>query len=81
VVLDGVGLADAATERWGDLASIVVVPVGTMPLALPPGGAVIVRPDRYVAAVAHDAAELAASSDALFHQLGLRRANPERTTT
>lgn len=81
VVVDGDGLVDAATARWGDLASIVFVPLGTMPLALPPGGAVIVRPDRYVAAVAHDSAEFAASSDALLHQLGIRRATPERTTT
>jgi 3-(3-hydroxy-phenyl)propionate hydroxylase len=80
VIVDGQDLVDAATTRWGDLASIVVVPVGTMPLALPPGGAVIVRPDRYVAAVAHDAAEFAASSDALFRQLGIRRATPVRTT-
>ena len=70
VVTDDERLADAVEARWGDLASAVVVPVGTMPLALPPGGAVIVRPDRYVAAVAHDAAEFAAASDALFRRLG-----------
>jgi 3-(3-hydroxy-phenyl)propionate hydroxylase len=81
VVVDGEGMVGTAKARWGDLASVAVVPVGTMPLALPPGGAVIVRPDRYVAAVAHDAAEFAAASDALFHQLGLGGANPERTTT
>lgn len=81
VVVDGEGLVDAIAARWGGLASIVVVPVGTMPLALPPGGAVIVRPDRYVAAVAHGAAEFAASSEALFHQLGIHRATSERTTT
>jgi 3-(3-hydroxy-phenyl)propionate hydroxylase len=80
VVVDGEDLAGAAMTQWGDLASVVVVPAGTMPLALPPGGAVIVRPDRYVAAVAHDAAEFAASSDALFRQLGIRRATPVRTT-
>ena len=45
---------------------VVDVPVGSLPLTLPPGGAVIVRPDRYVAAVAHDAAELAAASTALL---------------
>lgn len=81
VVTDSESLVDEARSAWGDLASVVVVPVGTMPIALPPGGAVIVRPDRYVAAVAHDAAELASSSDALFHQLGIRRVTPERTTT
>ncbi len=81
VITDSESLVDEARSAWGDLASVVVVPVGTMPIALPPGGAVIVRPDRYVAAVAHDAAELAASSEALFHQLGIRRVTPERTTT
>lgn len=81
VVTDSRDLVDAASTGWGDLASIVVVPAGTMPLALSPGGAVIVRPDRYVAAVAHDAAEFGTASDALFHQLGIRRAIPERTTT
>jgi 3-(3-hydroxy-phenyl)propionate hydroxylase len=81
VVVDGEDLAEAATARWADLASVVAVPVGTMPLALPRGGAVIVRPDRYVAAVAHDVAEFDASSDALFDQLGIRRARSERTAT
>ena len=59
--------------RWGDLAAVVVVPAGTMPLALPPGGAVIVRPDRYVAAVAHDLAGFSTASDALLAQLGVHR--------
>ena len=81
VVTDSKHIADAAEARWGHLATVVVVPAGTMPLALPPGGAVIVRPDRYVAAVAHDVAELTASSDALFQQLGIRRATSERTAT
>jgi 3-(3-hydroxy-phenyl)propionate hydroxylase len=81
VVVDDDGMVAVAEARWGDLVSVVIVPVGTMPLALPPGGAVFVRPDRYVAAVAHDAAEFAEASDALFHQLGLGRATPERTTT
>jgi 3-(3-hydroxy-phenyl)propionate hydroxylase len=81
VVTDSESLVEAARVAWGRLASVVVVPVGTMPLALPPGGAVIVRPDRYVAAVAHDPDEFAASSDALINQLGIRRAISERTTT
>ena len=54
----------------GDLARVVVVPRGTMPMALPPGGAVVVRPDRYVASVAHDATELAAASAAIINHLG-----------
>jgi 3-(3-hydroxy-phenyl)propionate hydroxylase len=81
VIVDGDDLVDAATARWGDLASIVVVPIGTMPLTLPPGGAVIVRPDRYVAAVAHDAAEFASSSDALFHLLGIPPRHTREATT
>lgn len=55
--------------RFGDLAEIVVVPPGTMPMVLPPGGAVIVRPDRYVAAVAHDTAELDVASVAILDHL------------
>ena len=81
VVTDDERIADVAEVRWGNLASVVVVPVGTMPLALPPGGAVIVRPDRYVAAVAHDAAEFAAASHALFRHLGIPRVASERTAT
>jgi 3-(3-hydroxy-phenyl)propionate hydroxylase len=80
VVTDTPSVADAAAADWGDLAEIVVA-VGTMPLALPPGGAVIVRPDRYVAGVAHDVAELAATSDSLFRRLGIRRATSERAST
>jgi 3-(3-hydroxy-phenyl)propionate hydroxylase len=76
----GTGFAivvDAATDpadivvdaRWGDLARIVPVPVASMPMTLPPAGAVIVRPDRYVAAVCHDATEFVAASDALLAHL------------
>ncbi len=56
------------------LATTVVVPAGTMPFTLPAGGAVLVRPDRYVAAVAHDAAELVAASGALLGALRASRA-------
>ena len=63
---------------WGDLAAIVVVPTRTMPFALPAGGAVIVRPDRYVAAVAHDPSEFATASDALLQQLGVTRVTDAR---
>ena len=56
-------------RRWAELARIVEVPLGSMPMTLPAGGAVIVRPDRYVAAVAHDADELATASTALLAHL------------
>jgi 3-(3-hydroxy-phenyl)propionate hydroxylase len=62
----------------GDLARVVVVPRGTMPMALPPGGAVVVRPDRYVAAVAHDAGELAHAAAMIIRHLG---ATPASTPT
>jgi 3-(3-hydroxy-phenyl)propionate hydroxylase len=81
VVTDTPSVADAAAAHWGDLAEIVVVAVGTMPLALPPGGAVIVRPDRYVAGVTHGVAEFAAASDDLLRRLGIRRATSERAPT
>ena len=71
VVDDRAVLADL-DQRWGDLARIVEVPIGSIPMALPPGSAVIVRPDRYVAAVAHDATELAAASSALLDHLTTR---------
>ena len=45
-------------QAWAGLATVVEVPADPLPLTLPPGGAVIVRPDRYVAAVAHDTTEL-----------------------
>lgn len=67
---------------WGNLAAaVVVVPTGAMPFALPAGGTVIVRPDRYVAAVAHDPTEFATASDALLLQLGVTRRADERTPT
>ena len=59
------------TSPLGGLAQIVIVPPGTMPMVLPPGGAVIVRPDRYVAAVAHDAAELDSASTSILDQMGV----------
>ena len=69
VVVDDTSAATGIQQRWGDLARIVEVPAGTMPMSLPPGGAVIVRPDRYVAAVCHDATELAAATDTLLEHL------------
>ena len=58
IVVDDSSLVDDLDPRWAELAQIVELPLGSIPLTLPAGGAVIVRPDRYVAAVAHDAAEL-----------------------
>jgi 3-(3-hydroxy-phenyl)propionate hydroxylase len=66
IIVDDPRTAEAVADDWAHLGAIVVVPVGTVPSALPPGGAVIVRPDRYVAAVAHNEDELQrASSDLL----------------
>lgn len=68
IVVDDAATATGATATWGALATVVVVPPDTMPLVLPTNGAVVVRPDRYVAAVAHDAEELdAISLDLLTH--------------
>lgn len=62
-------IAESVIDQWGELARVVVVPSGTLPLILPDGGAVIVRPDRYVAAVAHDAEELASATVSLLRML------------
>jgi 3-(3-hydroxy-phenyl)propionate hydroxylase len=70
IVVDDEETVAGAAVRWEHLARTVVVPAGTMPLVLPPGGAVVVRPDRYVAAVAHDADELVVASSALLSTLG-----------
>ena len=69
IVVDGTSILTGLDDRWADLARIVEVPPGSMPMTLPPSGAVIVRPDRYVAAVCHDATELAAATDALLDHL------------
>jgi len=74
VVTDTESYRTEIEARWYDLgAAVVVVPTGTMPFALPAGATVIVRPDRYVAAVAHDPTEFATASDALLQQLGVNR--------
>ncbi|HEX9259802.1 MAG TPA: bifunctional 3-(3-hydroxy-phenyl)propionate/3-hydroxycinnamic acid hydroxylase [Acidimicrobiales bacterium] len=52
VVLTGSELAPALEERWSVVGRVVVVPPGTLTGLLVPGGGVVVRPDRYVAAVA-----------------------------
>jgi 3-(3-hydroxy-phenyl)propionate hydroxylase len=69
IVVDDTSVLADLDERWGELARIVELPAGSLPITLPPGGAVIVRPDRYVAAVAHDATELAAAGTALLAHL------------
>jgi 3-(3-hydroxy-phenyl)propionate hydroxylase len=59
-------------KSWAGVGGCVVVlpgaPLGDL---LPPTGAIIVRPDRYVAAVAADADELLACSDQLMMTLGV----------
>ena len=67
IVVDDPSVLAEAGPTWDGLATVVEVPAGILPLTLPPGGAVIVRPDRYVAAVAHDATELAASERGPAH--------------
>ena len=68
-----------ASTPLGDLAHVVVIPADAMPMVLPPGGAVIVRPDRYIAAVAHDDAELDAACTALLDQLGITETSNRST--
>ncbi len=79
VVVDDRDVVGDVEQRWGGLATVVEVPSALLPMTLPPGGAVIVRPDRYVAAVAHDRGELVAATDALLSFLDLH--NIERTRT
>jgi 3-(3-hydroxy-phenyl)propionate hydroxylase len=69
VVTDSGELAMLAEAMWGGLATVITVPAGTVPFAVPEGGAAIVRPDRYVAAVAVGADALTAASAALIEQL------------
>ena len=66
VVVDDEATAADVVADWTGLGRVVTVPVGGLPTTLPDGGAVIVRPDRYVAAVAGDAAELRTASTALI---------------
>ncbi len=69
LVVDDRSILEGVEPQWTNLATVVEVPASLLPLTLPPGGAVIVRPDRYVAAVAHDATELAAAGTALLAHL------------
>ena len=66
VIVDDMSTATGIASDWAGLATIVEVPVATLPSTLPRGGAVIVRPDHYVAAIAHNATELAEASAALL---------------
>ncbi|HSH11021.1 MAG TPA: bifunctional 3-(3-hydroxy-phenyl)propionate/3-hydroxycinnamic acid hydroxylase [Ilumatobacter sp.] len=73
IIVDDPDTADVVAGDWAGLAQVVVVPVGTIPASLPPGGAVIVRPDRYVAAVAHDEHELRRASSDLLSRIRATR--------
>lgn len=57
-------------DRRAELGTVVRVDPNLMPFTLPVDGAVIVRPDRYVAAVAHDRDELAVVTQELLARLG-----------
>jgi hypothetical protein len=72
LIVDDRSILAEVGSLWADLATVVEVPAGILLMTLPPGGAVIVRPDRYVAAVAHDATELADASAALLAHLHVR---------
>lgn len=65
-IVDDPTAVENLDPRWDRLGRVIQLPVGSIPFVLPPGGVVIVRPDRYVAAVAHDATELAEASTALL---------------
>ena len=65
IIVDDAQMAETVSDDWSGLASVVKVAAAMLP-TLPPGGAVIVRPDRYVAAVAHDANELGDATTALL---------------
>lgn len=74
IVIDETSADDAAVQRsiddqWGDLVTTVAVGPDSLPRTLPPGGGVIVRPDRYVAAVASNRSELEMASDALLRSI------------
>jgi 3-(3-hydroxy-phenyl)propionate hydroxylase len=77
VVTDSTAVAERVP--LGGLARLVVVPPGTMPMVLPPGGAAIVRPDRYVAAVAHDTDELDAAWTTMLDRMGAPASDTNRS--
>ncbi len=71
VLTDDHALATLAQTELGDLATVVTVPPGTLAHAVPAGGAAIVRPDRYVAAVADDTAGFVEVAGHLRRALGV----------
>lgn len=73
IIVDDPDTAEVVAGDWAGLGEVVVVPVGTIPAALPPGGAVIVRPDRYIAAVAADEHELRRASSDLLSRIRATR--------
>jgi 3-(3-hydroxy-phenyl)propionate hydroxylase len=70
IVADDRATAAGLGAPWTELARVVEVPAALLPFTLPPGGAVVVRPDRYVAAVAHDADELVVAARDLLAMMG-----------
>lgn len=60
-----VGTAEV-TAAWGNLATTVAVRTNDLPGLLSPGGAIVVRPDRYVAAVAENRSRFAELSSTLI---------------
>jgi 3-(3-hydroxy-phenyl)propionate hydroxylase len=68
IIVDDPPTASTIPDEWSTIGSVVTLPPGTLRV-LPLGGAIVVRPDRYVAAVAEGADELAASSAALVDML------------
>jgi 3-(3-hydroxy-phenyl)propionate hydroxylase len=70
VLVDDPSIAEPLADRWAELGTVVRVDPLSMPFTLPVGGAVIVRPDRYVAAVANNRAELVTATQELFTRLG-----------
>ena len=76
LVVEDAETAQPVGDRWSALARVVVVPGGTLPFLLAPGGAIIVRPDRYVAAVCTDQTSLVTATNALTAMLHVPRSKP-----
>lgn len=70
VIVDDPATVPDDLEGWAGPALPVVVPPGTLDGVLPAGGAVVVRPDRYVAAVADRGAALQRCLDDLGRRIG-----------
>ncbi len=70
VVVVDESVADEVRRQWAAVGgSIVIVPPGALQRLLPDGGAVVVRPDRQIAAVAADASALAIATNDLVGRL------------